>query len=84
MAASLVAYPMACIDLKCFSFVDSLPRKVQIRTPKVAVRRRLPIDRSTELHILDNSSWSQVEVSGDEILNDLMFHLACLERFYTD
>src|SRR5687768_17033460 len=51
---------------------DGFPRQVEVRPPKVAVRRRLRVQRSAQPQLVDDSSGAEVELLAQQLLQRLV------------
>src|SRR5450631_1773380 len=62
-------------------FIGRLPGEVLIRTPEVAIRRGLAIDRTAQVEALDNALRCQLEVRTNQLLQRGRVHLSGAKGF---
>src|SRR5713101_5374667 len=70
-----------CADAPCEhrGEVQFLPGQIEVGTAEVSVRRRLLVDRTTQLEPVDDAAGTEVEVLVDERLDLLVAYLRCPE-----
>ena len=70
--------------MQYIGFVGLLPGEVQLLPTEVAIGCDLSVDWALEPHIFYDGPWPEVEMLVYEVLDQLIFDLACLEGLNTD